>query len=358
MKHKRVFCLTLISVLALPALAFAQGGWTVVAWYGDPGTLGEGWQLCDGSNGTPDLQDQFLVGAGDTYELDDTGGAATVDLEHSHTVASHAHSLPSHNHTVAAHTHSIPSHRHTMAAHTHSISNEFHDHNHTVPAHSHVIANDTHNHVFADRDAYEADGRSGHEIGTLSPGGTLVTSWNWGPGEDIIIRYYNYTENDTHNHGGTTANSQQLTSGSDVWWHDHGGATGANSASNTGYWSGTTGSDGDGNTSNWSGTSGNASPGTSLALSSVAENRPPYTALYYICCQGVISATSPITTSMLITDPNTTNYYTTTSGVTYSRVRSISTGEEITNYLLIGLLCLVALQMLVQFIVEPKRKWN
>jgi hypothetical protein len=47
----------------------------------------EGWQLCDGTNGTPDYRDRFLVGATDNFtdnSVDfnpgDYGGSATMDL--------------------------------------------------------------------------------------------------------------------------------------------------------------------------------------------------------------------------------------------------------------------------------------
>jgi len=40
-----------------------------------------GWALCDGTAGTPDLRDRFVLGSG-TLTIGDTGGAAT----HSHTV--------------------------------------------------------------------------------------------------------------------------------------------------------------------------------------------------------------------------------------------------------------------------------
>ncbi len=39
-------------------------------------------QLCDGTNGTPDLRDQFVVGAGSTYAVDASGGSTT----HSHSL--------------------------------------------------------------------------------------------------------------------------------------------------------------------------------------------------------------------------------------------------------------------------------
>ena len=43
-------------------------------------TAPSGWYLCDGNNGTPDLRDRFIVGAGSTYSVGDTGGSATVTV--------------------------------------------------------------------------------------------------------------------------------------------------------------------------------------------------------------------------------------------------------------------------------------
>ena len=53
-------------------------------------TVPTGWSLCNGSNGTPDLRDRFIVGAGNSYGVGATGGATTVTL----TTAQ----MPSHNH--------------------------------------------------------------------------------------------------------------------------------------------------------------------------------------------------------------------------------------------------------------------
>ena len=37
-----------------------------------------GWYLCNGSNGTPDLRDRFIVGAGNSYSHGTTGGSVTA----------------------------------------------------------------------------------------------------------------------------------------------------------------------------------------------------------------------------------------------------------------------------------------
>ena len=52
----------------------------VVSWYGDKANVPSGWAICDGTNGTPDLRDRFIVGAGNSYALKATGGSNTVSL--------------------------------------------------------------------------------------------------------------------------------------------------------------------------------------------------------------------------------------------------------------------------------------
>ena len=44
-------------------------------WSGTVVSIPPGWHLCDGTNGTPDLTDKFVVGAGTTYNPSDTGGS-------------------------------------------------------------------------------------------------------------------------------------------------------------------------------------------------------------------------------------------------------------------------------------------
>lgn len=65
---------------------------TVKMWHGLSADIPYGWVICDGTNGTPDLRDRFVMGAGSTYALNATGGAATINLEHTHVQDPHAHS--------------------------------------------------------------------------------------------------------------------------------------------------------------------------------------------------------------------------------------------------------------------------
>jgi len=55
-----------------PQSVFTAG--MIMMWYGAVGDIPDGWALCDGNNGRPDLRDRFIVGVGSSYVLGDTGG--------------------------------------------------------------------------------------------------------------------------------------------------------------------------------------------------------------------------------------------------------------------------------------------
>jgi microcystin-dependent protein len=75
----------------------------IIMWSGSTAAIPTGWVLCDGSNGTPDLRERFIVGAsrnaadnnlsvtGSPYTVSNTGGANTVTLTSAQ--------IPSHSHT-------------------------------------------------------------------------------------------------------------------------------------------------------------------------------------------------------------------------------------------------------------------
>jgi len=71
----------------------------ITMWSGSIVSIPTGWLLCDGSSGTPDLRDRFIVGAGSTYAPAATGGSANaVVVSHTHTgttvsAGTHQHSL-------------------------------------------------------------------------------------------------------------------------------------------------------------------------------------------------------------------------------------------------------------------------
>jgi len=50
---------------------------TVLIWSGTLSDIPVGWALCDGTNGTPNLTNRFVVGAGASYAVDATGGSTS-----------------------------------------------------------------------------------------------------------------------------------------------------------------------------------------------------------------------------------------------------------------------------------------
>ncbi len=63
----------------------------VCAWHGEIADIPTGWHLCDGQEGTVDLRDLFIIGAGGLYGPGATGGAVTHT--HTFTAAGHDHDM-------------------------------------------------------------------------------------------------------------------------------------------------------------------------------------------------------------------------------------------------------------------------
>ena len=70
----------------------------IVMWSGSIASIPSGWALCDGTSGTPDLRDRFVVGAGNGYAVAGAGGTANA------VVVSHSHDITDtgHNHNLLA----------------------------------------------------------------------------------------------------------------------------------------------------------------------------------------------------------------------------------------------------------------
>ena len=93
---------TKVATTAYVATAVSAGipSGGIIIWSGASNAIPSGWYLCNGSNGTPDLRNRFVVGAGSTYAVGNTGGSKDA------IVVSHTHSVsdPGHSHTVGIQT--------------------------------------------------------------------------------------------------------------------------------------------------------------------------------------------------------------------------------------------------------------
>ena len=82
----------------IPAASSTLPTGMILLWSGSIGSIPSGYLLCDGTNSTPDLRDRFIIGAGSTYSVNQTGGSAdAIVVSHTHTATSvvtdpgHAH---------------------------------------------------------------------------------------------------------------------------------------------------------------------------------------------------------------------------------------------------------------------------
>ena len=77
--------------------AFTRG--MIMMWSGAIPDIPTGWGLCDGTVGTPDLRNRFVIGSGNIYATGATGGSANaVVVAHTHSLSidsggAHAHSV-------------------------------------------------------------------------------------------------------------------------------------------------------------------------------------------------------------------------------------------------------------------------
>lgn len=103
---------------------------SIMLWSGSIASIPTGWALCDGLNGTPNLRDRFIVGAGSTYAVADTGGqnAITSVPAHSHgsgNLAADSGGAHTHNgstSTVGDHVHNSDQNSTNQAASSQNVS--------------------------------------------------------------------------------------------------------------------------------------------------------------------------------------------------------------------------------------------
>jgi microcystin-dependent protein len=97
-------------ILALQtALTARLPAGVITMWSGSVATIPSGWVICDGTNGTPDLRNRFIVGAGSTYAVGATGGSTAASTTSSNGAHTHTGTTGGHALTVAE----MPAHTHT-----------------------------------------------------------------------------------------------------------------------------------------------------------------------------------------------------------------------------------------------------
>ena len=214
---------------------FPIGG--IILWNGSTGNIPPNFRLCDGQNGTPDLRDRFIVGAGGGYTPGDTGGSNQVTLTEAQ--------LATHSHGDGTYSTDVNTHKHE----TGTLANETNEHSHG--AGTFEASDNTHNHGIND---------PGHKH-------------QWGVDDNIgAVGNNNPDANPGSQYRDTTGSTTGISINNDTHDHDVAGVSGSDSHSHT-----ISGSTADHNHSHdITGSSGDA------GSSQPHENRPPFYALCYI----------------------------------------------------------------------------
>ena len=89
-------------ITQIPSSAPTLPSGVILIWSGSTGSVPSGYVICDGTNGTPDLRNSFVLGAGNSYTVGQTGGSTdAIVVSHTHTATSTV-TDPGHNHTITA----------------------------------------------------------------------------------------------------------------------------------------------------------------------------------------------------------------------------------------------------------------
>lgn len=105
--------------------------YSIILWSGVLATVPPGWAICDGTQGTPDLRDNFVIGAGRTYAAQALGGSTSTGPAgtHTHTANNGNAVLVPTTLAVAAGVGASPVASESDSGHSHTI-NEVGDHTH------------------------------------------------------------------------------------------------------------------------------------------------------------------------------------------------------------------------------------
>jgi microcystin-dependent protein len=210
----------------------------IMLWSGSIASVPSGWALCDGTNGTPNLRDRFVIGAGSTYAVNATGGSATATLATTN--------LPSHTHSISA---------------SGTTGNQSNGHTHTF---SGTTSGQSADHVHSGTTA--SAGTHEHDVRSIATGNLLQHTAGAGATPHRIFD------------GSVTGIPQSKFIAASAGAHDHTITTGGVSANHTHTYSGTTSdiSANHNHTVTVTGTSGATGSGTAFNILN------PYYALAYI----------------------------------------------------------------------------
>ncbi len=100
----------------------------IIMWFGSIASIPSGWALCDGNNGTPNLMDKFIVGAGNSYNVDTSAVAPT----HAHGAGSYTASNHTHTGNASSNTSGSRLVDDNSGGQNYMVSDESHVHSLTI----------------------------------------------------------------------------------------------------------------------------------------------------------------------------------------------------------------------------------
>jgi hypothetical protein len=239
--------------------AFVTG--MILLWSGASNAIPSGFVLCDGNNSTPDLRNRFVIGAGNSYAVNATGGSTTINGN-----VTHSHSTPNHTHGLNGHTHSTPNHSHSVNSHSHSTPN----HSHSVNNHTHSISGSV---------SGNTNNTGGHSHSFQGGARAQQTNNTVGPRRESLGAFFgNVSTNNAGNHNHSFSGSFSGNSGNSAPnTNNSGGGNTGNAGANTNNSGGSNSGAANGNTTSAGGSNtGNSGSGSTVSVLN------PYYALCYI----------------------------------------------------------------------------
>ena len=140
-------------------------------WSGASDAIPSGWLLCNGENNTPDLRNRFIVGAGSSYSVGNTGGSGSVTLI-TEQIPSHTH-----EHNLSAASGGAHSHSHSFSISLSNLScSSAGEHTHNIHMGRNASVSGSYPQVATGAASTGRTESSGSHTHTISGSGTLSGS--------------------------------------------------------------------------------------------------------------------------------------------------------------------------------------